>query len=217
MRIVWLSKKSTGRVVIFFNGWGMDAGIVSKLETMCDVVMFYDYRTLSLETFPSFQEYEEIYIVAWSMGVWAASHTIPLLEIEPTLSVALNGTECPVDDRWGIPRKIYELTERGMNEQGREKFFIRMFDRRLDGHPLEEQKSLRKLQEVREELSMIREQAVGGTSYHKWDKVYVSEKDVIFPMENQLNWWKDRAPVVTLHSGHCPFGKFKSWEEIIGK
>ena len=48
--------------------------------------------------------------------------------MKPERCVALNGTTRPVDDEYGIPVKIYELTEKGMNERGREKFFLRMLD-----------------------------------------------------------------------------------------
>lgn len=216
MRIEWLNKKSSDRVILFFNGWGMDAGIVSNLTAVSDVLMFYDYRTLSYASLPALEHYREIYVVAWSMGVWAASCVVPKLNIKPHLSVALNGTELPVDDCYGIPFKIYELTEKGMNERGREKFFLRMFADRQEGLFFREQKTGRELPEQCEELLFIRKQCIGGENRHKWDKVYVSEKDVIFPVENQVNWWKGKVTVTTLRGGHYPFSHFKNWEEIAG-
>lgn len=216
MRIEWLAKKGSRRVVCFFNGWGMDANVVANLSGEVDIVMFYDYRDLTCEPFTATQDYEEVYIVAWSMGVWAASCVIPKLKIQPVLSVALNGTERPVDDCDGIPVKVYELTEKGMDERGREKFFSRMFASKEESQFLSSKKSIRDLPELCEELSLIKRQSIGCQSFHHWDKIYISGQDVIFPVKNQLNWWKDKAPVTMITGGHYPFSGFKSWEEIIG-
>ncbi len=216
MRIEWLIKKGAGRVIVFFNGWGMDAAAVSHLETNADVVMFYDYRSLSYDNLPDLEDYREIYVVAWSMGVWAASCLVPHLKMQPRLVVALNGTERPVDDQYGIPVKIYRLTEKGMDARGREKFFSRMVVTDEDRQFLKGHLPSRELREQCEELVLIEKQSQGCEKRCHWDKVYVSEKDVIFPPGNQLNWWKEKAPVVLLAGGHYPFTSFKSWEDILG-
>ena len=113
MRIEWLNKKGSDRVIVFFHGWGMDAAGVSHLQIEDDVLMCYDYRSLDF-AFPDLGYYRCIYVVAWSMGVWAADRVISRLEMKPERCVALNGTTRPVDDEYGIPVKIYELTEKGM-------------------------------------------------------------------------------------------------------
>ena len=46
MRIEWLNKKGSDRVIVFFHGWGMDAAGVSHLQIEDDVLMCYDYRSL---------------------------------------------------------------------------------------------------------------------------------------------------------------------------
>lgn len=216
MRIEWLIKKGAGQVVVFFNGWGMDASAVSHLKSNADVVMFYDYRNLSCDNLPDLKEYGEVYVVAWSMGVWAASCVVPYFPVRPRLSVALNGTERPVDDLYGIPVKIYRLTEKGMNERGREKFFSRMVTTDEERQILKERLPGRLIGEQCEELVLIEKQCRGYEKHHTWDNVYVSEKDVIFPVENQLNWWKGKAPVLRLAGGHYPFTDFEKWEQILG-
>lgn len=216
MRIEWLIKKGSGQVIVFFNGWGMDASAVAHLEADADVVMFYDYRTLQGDDMPDLKEYREVYLVAWSMGVWAASCVVPCLKIQPRLSVGLNGTERPVDDLYGIPIKIYQLTTRGMNARGREKFFSRMVVTDEENRFLKEHLPERELAEQCEELVFIEKQCQGYKKHYSWDKIYVSEKDVIFPVENQLNWWAKKAPVTFLPGGHYPFAFFKSWEHILG-
>ena len=45
-----------------------------------------------------------------------------------------------------------------------------------------------------------------------FDKKIVSDKDLIIPTKNQLNYWKN--PDI-IEGGHCPFFRYKSWLEII--
>ena len=40
MRIEWLNKKGSDRVIVFFHGWGMDAAGVSHLQMEDAVLMF---------------------------------------------------------------------------------------------------------------------------------------------------------------------------------
>lgn len=216
MRIEWLIKKGAGQVIVFFNGWGMDASAVSHLETDADVVMFYDYRILSHDNLPDLREYREVYVVAWSMGVWAAACVVPHFNVRPCWAVALNGTERPVDNLYGIPVKVYRLTEKGMNIRGREKFFSRMAVTDEERQFLKGRLPARELEDQCEELVLIEKQSYGCEKCYSWNKVYVSEKDVIFPVENQLNWWQGKAPVTFLPGGHYPFAGFKEWEHILG-
>ena len=58
MRIVWLNKKNRDRVIIFFNGWGMDENAVIRLSGLYDLLMVYDYRHLENKNFPVLEEYQ---------------------------------------------------------------------------------------------------------------------------------------------------------------
>lgn len=220
MRIEWLNQKRKDRVIIFFNGWGMDAAAVSHLTTECDVMMCCDYRSLNPDQqgFPEPGVYRKIYVVAWSMGVWAAANVLSRMQLEPSLLIGLNGTEYPVNDQWGIPSRVYELTEKGMSESGRDKFLQRMLDGKEELQRFECNKPVREIGEVCEELARIREQSTGMQNHLKWDRVYISGKDVIFPVQNQLNWWQDRAVCCRmLAGGHYPFYQFRTWEEVVGE
>lgn len=215
MRTEWLIKKGNRRLVLFFNGWGMDARAVAHLKGACDVWMAFDYRELGDVVLPDVREYGEIYVVAWSMGVWAAANVMPRLAVAPVAAIALNGTEHPVDDRWGIPERIYRLTERGMSAEGREKFVGRMLADAAEAERFAGSQSQRSLESVCGELSLIREQSAVMRHEMKWNKAYISEGDVIFPVANQQAWWQGRAEQVCgLAGGHYPFYRFESWEEI---
>lgn len=215
MRREWLCKAGNGRVVVFFNGWGMDGEVVKHLKGETDVVMFYDYRDLHREEKLDLSAYRRVDVVAWSMGVWAAAQVVPSLGISPSKQIALNGTERPVDDRYGIPVRIYGLTEKGMTGKGREKFVARMLDNR-PGNPVADF-TTRPIEEVCEELSRIRESSADLRHVLKWDRAYISENDVIFPVTGQREWWSGRClEICMLPGGHFPFDRFENWEEIIG-
>ncbi len=214
MRIGWVTKRGGGVVAVFFNGWGMDPNVVSHLAALCDVMVVYDYRDLEWDKSFTLELYQEVYIIAWSMGVWAAANIVPLLGIKPAGCIALNGTERPIDNCYGIPPTVYRLTEKGMDEQGREKFFSRMFSEQSGYLRFIAHKSGRELASQCEELVSVREYSTRYRNSLQWNKVYVAEHDIIFPVENQLNWWKDRAPIIKIAGGHYPFYHFDCWEDI---
>lgn len=216
MRIEWLNKKNTGRVIVFFTGWGMDGKAVQHIKGDYDILVINDYRQLDIENLPELVSYQEIYVVAWSMGVWAAANTLMDWGISYERLIALNGTEHPVNDLWGIPEKIYRLTERGMNVAGREKFMLRMLDNAAERERFVDNRPQREVEEVCDELVAIRLQAETRQHSLIWDKVYISSGDVIFSSTNQLAWWDNRAKkVVKLDGGHYPFYHFESWDQIL--
>lgn len=215
MRIEWLHRKCMDLVIVFFNGWGMDGKVIAHLEKDADLLMCSDYRSLKSEDPPALSGYREVYVVAWSMGVWAAAHLLPTWKVAIKKKVALNGTERPVDDRFGIPYRTYVLTEKNMDERGREKFFSRMLAGKEEMKRFADQKPGRELSGQAEELQKIREYSSEQENCLHWDRVFISEQDVIFPPESQYAWWKERAPVSYLQGGHYPFYQFKSWREIL--
>ena len=88
-----------------------------------------------------------------------ASVLLSRWNIPVSCRVAINGTERPVDEHYGIHPKIYLLTERGMTEQGRDKFFVRMLSGKEEMERFEENRPCRAIDEQRDELRLIREQS----------------------------------------------------------
>lgn len=216
MRIEWVCKKGTPGITVFFNGWGMDVHAVRHLETEEDLLVLSDYRHMNMVAPPLLAVYERIRIVAWSMGVWAAARVLPEWGIRPAYSVAINGTACPIHDTWGIPSRIYTLTERGMDVAGREKFIRRMFAKEEELRRFWEHPVTRPIEEVREELTLIREQSTALPKSFSWNKVYISSGDFIFPATNQQAYWNAQGVIpIPLEGGHYPFYRFSAWEEIL--
>ena len=200
---------------------GCSSGIVEMYQDYIDgkkelreISMEFNARYISGEEAPEVEGYESVRVVAWSMGVWAASVLLSRWNIPVSYRVAINGTERPVDEHYGIHPKIYLLTERGMTEQGRDKFFARMLSGKEEIERFEENKPCRDIDEQRDELRLIREQSVREMSEMHWDRVYISEGDIIFPVENQRNWWRNRVEIITLSGGHYPFYVLDNWEKI---
>ena len=123
MKYKWLNKINSDKLIIFFNGWGMDDFVVSELDCAdFDVIVFYDYNDLDCDT--DLNGYKEKYLVAWSMGVMVAT----LFDFGGIKSsVAIAGTPYSVHNEFGIPERIYNLTLRGFSEKTAEKFMERMF------------------------------------------------------------------------------------------
>ena len=63
------------RLLLFFAGWGADETPFKMYRPVAsDFMVCYDYRTLDFDA-SGLEEYREINLIGWSMGVWAASQT----------------------------------------------------------------------------------------------------------------------------------------------
>lgn len=203
MEYKWLNKKQNKRLIVFFNGWGMDESVIEHLEPKdYDVLMFYDYNSLETDfDFSELNAYENRHLIAWSMGVMTAT----LFNIKYNSSTAVNGTLRPIDDNYGIPEKIYNLTIKGFNEKGAERFLKNMFDTECKLPNVK-----RSLENQKNELSALKNYK--SDEKFRYTKVFISDNDKIIPTKNQTAFWKQEP---NLRSGHCPFLLFKTWEELL--
>lgn len=205
------------RLLLFFAGWGMDATpfCMFRADEEEDVMVCYDYRSDSFRT-EGLGGYEELRIVAWSMGVWM-SHRVWLrhASLLPPLAgaVALCGTLFPIDAVRGIAPRVYRLTVRGMREERN----VVEFYRRMCGDETEYEHFLanrprRPVEELREELEAIEamiqqpcREAEAGCEPLLWSRAYVGGQDRIFPPQAQRVAWQGVALVEGLPCGHWPF------------
>ena len=63
-------------LIVYFAGWGtpLDAVAHLILPTDYDLLICYDYQDLKLDF--DFSAYQQIRVVAWSMGVWVAERVL---------------------------------------------------------------------------------------------------------------------------------------------
>ena len=205
MEYKWLNRENNEKVIIFFNGWGMDENAVSDMAFGdFDVVMFYDYNNLETDfKFDELNSYTKKYLIAWSMGVMIATNFKSKLE-PLNGATAINGTLKPIDSEYGINPRIYDLTIRGFNESGREKFLRNMFDSETKELPIIN----RKLENQKSELSAIKNYSANFD--FRYNKVFISNNDKIIPTKNQCKYWNIEP---NLKGGHSV--KFNNWSELV--
>lgn len=202
MKYKWLNKQNNSKLIIFFNGLGMDENAVKHLNTEdYDVVMFYDYNSLEAHfDFSALNGYAEKNLIAWSMGVMVATN----FNFGFQYAVAINGTLKPIDAKCGINPKIYDLTIRGFDS---EKFVLNMLENVELANDI---KPSRAFENQKNELIAIKNySAKEGFEYNK---TLISNNDRIIPTKSQCAYWKIEA---NLNSGHYPFHLFKKWSEIL--
>ena len=174
----------------------------------------YDYRTLDFDT-SILEQYRQVNVVAWSMGVWAAPIALASVPKEKLLLIAFNGTITPIGDTDGIPEKTFRDTLSGLTPASLQKFMRRMCK---DSNAYKAFLGItprRDFNEIKEELELIEKkytQMRGITidengnyiysnddemdayvndkyQYIDYDYAFIGVNDRIFPLENmKLNF-----------------------------
>ncbi len=216
MKAHWLNKKGNKKCILFFNGWGMDENAVKHLAADdYDVYMCSNYS--SIEGIEIYQEhYDKVYLVAWSLGVWAVSVAVDPEKVHIDKAIAINGTQMPKNEESGIHPAIFENTLENWDTRNRNKFNMRIlggkeafakWNNLLSSRPCEEQK--KELENINNQLNAT------SLSNIKYDCSLIGKKDLIFLPENQVRYWKDKADIVEMDLPHYPFAHFTSWNQII--
>ena len=193
-------------IILFFAGWGMDATpfrAFSELGKDCMIV--YDYSDFKADF--DISRYSGYYVVAWSFGVYAAAYWLTTQKKKPLKAVAINGTLSPIDDECGIPCKLFDATLNGLSEKSLLKFIRRMCGNDISYNWFMENHPARTIDSLRNELITMKEiSSQHPQVFEKWDVAYISEKDYIFPTENQKKAWSGKTKYVVL-DGECHLPK----------
>ena len=201
-------------LIVYFAGWGTPPSVVQHLAIppAYDLLLCYDYRDFSLEF--DFSRYENVRLVAWSMGVWVAERVmrqIPLLS-----ATAMNGTGLPTHDDYGIPCAVFQGTLDTLDEINQGKFERRMCG---DKQLLQQYQSLEgrhSMEEIHAELTALYD-ALSAEHQHTgllWTKAIIGTQDRIFPAQNQRNYWHERCEVSEMGGGHYLFPLLQTWEQL---
>lgn len=90
MKQHFIIKNNQKHLLLFFAGWGMDeTPFLTIHPTDKDWMICYDYRSLAFDT-DLLETYSQITLIAWSMGVWAASQImkqyphLPVSQVSPS-------------------------------------------------------------------------------------------------------------------------------------
>lgn len=199
-----VQQSAAKRLILFFAGWGMDAVPFLNLEKPgYDIMLVYDYNDDSFNV-SLLDCYDEICVMAWSLGVWHADRFIaenPQLPF--TRVIAVNGTLNPISDTDGIAPRIYDLTSRLPDAAALEKFYRRICGGQEGLERLLPRRPQRDLANLRDELVNIRRRVASQhvTDTARWDEIYLSDSDLIFPFENMRRAWSEAAERVHVMHG----------------
>ncbi len=197
MRVDFIYKNdSNTRLLLVFNGWSVPVPPVCEPTWLIgyDIAVVSGYDSFVL---PAVGEYDEVVVLAWSLGVHAAELALRSVKLPLTLTIAVNGTPFPIDDARGIPEATFRLTAERLTEQSLTKFRRRMWagDMARGSRPIEE---------LQQELLKFPAEFVP----FRWDYAVISADDRIFPPENQISAWTGRAEIIKMEGSHTP--DFKS-------
>lgn len=200
MKQTFIVKQHRPRLVLFFAGWGMDeTPFLDYRPQDSDLMICYDYRRLELDV-KALASYREICLVAWSMGVWAASQVMgqtQALAGNVVRSTAINGTPYPVDQERGIPPAIFDGTLHGLCEASLLKFQRRMC---ADGEAFRHFQTIaprRPWEELRDELEAIGKQCQSlPPSDFVWNRAIIGNADRIFRPQAQHDAWQAQGTAI---------------------
>lgn len=213
MKYNWVKKTDSARLIVFYTGWGMsELSVNLKLEDY-DFLVFYEYTAIDIpiNVIKQIEKYKTIFVISWSLGILPA--VANKLSFRHDTLIAINGSLLPVSDEFGISEIIYQGTYDNLNEDTLERFYRRMFysrDEYVRFMNMSEKK--KNIEQLRQELMFIKDIKLLLKDKKKVDKVIISKKDKIFPVQNLMSFWED---YILLEESHYPFFSFESWEEII--
>jgi len=182
-----------------------------------DVVMLYDYTDL---TFPqdladTMLGYKEVFLIAWSMGVWVAQKLFSSMTSKFVKTIAVNGTLCPIHDRYGIPVEVFSSTLTHFDETARLKFYRRMCRKReILAYFLTNQPK-RKIDNQKKELeSLLSTIDCSDAENSMYTDIVIADTDLIMPTENQRMFWKQSMPEL-VDGHHFLFYGWNSWDAML--
>ncbi len=203
MKQEFLIQKNTPDLFLLFLGWGMDpTPFQFPSSEDADIMLCYDYRSLNFDQ-RHLGGYSTIFVTAWSMGVWAASHVLQGLKLPFSQKIAINGTLFPIDSEKGIDPPVFQATLDGLTDASLLKFYRRMCGTKEIYESFMQHAPKRSLVDIREELIAIGEHSLSHpTPDFHWDTAIIGTKDRIFLPENQRRAWPRRTRVLEIDSPH---------------
>ena len=219
MKCHWLNKENNKNLIVFFAGWSFDSCPFVKTGTDgYDILIVFDYNNLYVTNdLKDFSQYENKTLICWSMGVFCA-YLLKDLFNDFDYKIAINGTTAPVDDKFGIPSKVFELTLKHAAKGLEEKFYRNIFSA-FEDYDLYTTCPVRRtianrVSELENLYNLIKNTTIDYKKFY--DTAIVSDYDKIIPPQNQIaSHKKNNVPIITVPCGHWVFYYFKNWDEII--
>lgn len=200
MQYQFYNKKGSRNLLLIFGGW-------STLPEFYSSIDVEGWDTLAVTSYSDFdfplsllEEYDNIGLFAWSMGVAVAPKIVPRNRL--AFAIAVNGTPMPVSEKFGIVPAIFHATLENLSPASLLKFRKRMG---MDVDPKEEIKE--DIEVLKNELSFIARECQKDIDPDYFTRAYVSQNDRIFLPQNQINYWRTHSPeteVIEIEGTHLP-------------
>lgn len=173
---------SSERLTLLFAGWGMDDAPFASFPKRFDTWVVWDYADLRTGL-PDVPRDRPVDLVAWSMGVWAATQVLDRAALATATTV--NGTPWPIDETRGIPPTLFDATLAGLSEAGLARFRRRMCGAAgLAGFLAHV--PTRDVEDLRRELTALGEGIRARPERpFAWTRAVACEGDRIFPLAAQ--------------------------------
>lgn len=218
MKGSWLHRTGRKELIVFCNGWGMDGTPFQPLTSSdYDVYMLYDYQDLipAQPIMDIVRGYQQVSLISWSMGVWVGQKLFADSTGLFHRTLAINGTLCPIDDRLGIPEKIFAETLSGFSEITRMKFYRRMCREKTNLKMFLSRQPLRLASEQRNELASLQTNVDCISAEQSiYQEIIVAEYDWIIPSANQLRFWSGKS-INAIAGFHFLFYLWPSWDHLL--
>jgi len=212
-------REKNDQLVVLYSGWGTDENVFTPLcNDEFDFILFYNYSSDEALVLPEMKPYKKITLIGWSLGVWAAEYLSSKTGIKPNVTIAVNGTPIPADDKYGIPLHVFEGTLNNITEENIDKFYLRMFGNKrtyLLNNEIIPHRTIKSLHdELRWLYNRMMEQKEPG---FRWDYAVTSEIDRVFPAENVNSYWEkeNNTKHIILPLPHYIFNEWQSYTDFI--
>ena len=202
-------------LIVFFAGWGCDENQFINLHDNKNVVILYDYQNLNLDF--DFSKYDNIYVIAYSAGVFVASIFADKLP-KVRQKVALCGNPYMFDETLGISKETIQVFKDITLDnylQFRRKYMVYSDEEYERYNKLE---SLRTIESCEKELLALQKmyKEKKDNINPMFDKAIMAENDLIFNIEAQKDFYKDKLQVIK-NAKHHIFFYFNSFEDMLVK
>ncbi len=200
-------------LIVFFAGWGCDENQFVNLHDHKDILILYNYQDLSLNF--DFTRYANIYVIAYSAGVFVASI---MADKFPNLrrKIAVCGNPYLFDETLGISQatvQVFKDITLDNYLEFRRRYMVFDDDEYERYNQLQ---SLRTIESCADELAALQKiynesRALINPSF---DKAIVAENDLIFKLPAQQEFYKDKLQIIK-NAKHHIFFRFKSFADLL--
>lgn len=196
------------KLILFFNGWGMDESIVSHLEIPINYslkVINYPYNFDAA----SLSQYEDIIFIGWSFGSYYLTKYLIENNIKSKKIISLNGTPETIGKN-GISQGVFDLTLDTLSPDTLQKFYENMG---IDNTFSQAKKNFK---DIKNELQYFKDNYIPLKNI--FTHAFIGKKDKIIPASRQKKYFEANGTIITeIPCGHYPFSVIKNWDILIGE